>query len=140
MVTSNQCLTKYGHPTDPAPWLTVWVVPDHLRQGRIPKRIYCNVDAVLPLRTALTNIINRGLVDQVRTWDGCFNIRPMRGGSNYSLHSWGIAVDINAATNRMGTEGDMSPELVQCWTDAGWKWGGEFLYRSDPMHFELKKI
>jgi hypothetical protein len=139
MVTSNQCLTKYGHPTNGADYLTVWDVPVHLRVGKIPRKIYCNKDAVIPLQTAFVNLINRGLVDELRTWDGCFNIRPMRGGTNYSLHSWGIAVDMNAKTNAMGTVGDMTPEFVQCWVDAGWDWGG-YWDRSDPMHFQLKKI
>ena len=91
------------------------------------------------LEAALTNIVTRGLVDQLRSWDGCFNIRPMRGGTNYSLHSWGVAIDINAATNRMGTIGDMSGEMVACWTDAGWDWGGDW-DRPDPMHYQLRTI
>lgn len=139
MVTSSQCLVKYGHPTDPAPYLTTLTVPEYLRFGPVPRRIYCNVDAALPIQTALTNIVNRGLQSQLVSWDGCFNIRPMRGGTNYSLHSWGIAVDINAKTNRMGTIGDMSAEMVQCWLDAGFEWGGDWQL-SDPMHMQLKRI
>ena len=93
----------------------------------------------MPLRVAFVNLINRGLIDQLKTWDGCYNVRMMRGGTNYSLHSWGVAVDMNAATNQMGTIGDMTPEFVQCWVDAGWDHGGTW-QRSDPMHFQLKKI
>ena len=42
-------------------------------------------------------IINLGL-DQ---WGGCLNVRKMRGGSNYSMHSWGAAIDWDPARNRL---------------------------------------
>lgn len=138
MVTSAACLKKYGNPEDEKNMAT-WDVPAKMEVGVIPKRIYCNRDLVAPLNQAFQNIIDRGLIDQLKTWDGCFNIRTKRGAISPSLHSWGIALDINAAWNRFGQKPTISKELVACFTDAGFDWGGKWS-KQDGMHFQLAKI
>jgi hypothetical protein len=140
MVTAKDCLKKYGEPSKANPWLTYWHVPKELQVNNIPKIIWCNKDLVKPFETALRNVHSRGLVSQLCTFDGCFNIRNIRGGTTPSLHSWAVAVDLNAKTNQLGTRGDMTPEFVKCFTDAGFDWGGNFKSRLDPMHFQLKSI
>lgn len=120
--------------------MVLWDVPANLELGVIPKRLYCNKRMVEPLSLAFANIINRGLVGQLKTWDGCYNIRPKRGTrATPSLHSWGLAIDINATWNRMGVMPTMSPELVKCFTDAGLDWGGTWS-RPDGMHFQLRSL
>jgi hypothetical protein len=138
LVTSEQCWKKYGNPFKESN-MTLWVVPNYLHVGVIPKKIYCNKDMIIPLTNAFENILHRGLTDQLKTWDGCFNIRSKRGAKSMSLHSWGIAIDINAAWNRFGKPPTMSPELVKCFTDAGFAWGG-YWKKPDGMHFQLATI
>jgi hypothetical protein len=53
-----------------------------------------------------------------------------------SLHSWGLAVDFNAAWNGFGAVPTMSPELVACFTDAGFAWGGVWK-KPDGMHHQI---
>ena len=142
MVTSNQCFAKWGDPNtraDEGKYMMLWDVPAHLELGVIPKRLYCNRAMIAPLTASFENIINRGLVSQLRTWEGCCNIRKKRGASSQSLHAWGIAIDINAAWNGFGKKPTMSPELVKCFTDAGFDWGGLWS-KPDGMHFQLAKI
>lgn len=138
MVTSAQCLKKYGNP-ELEKNMIVWDVPTELEIGMIPKKIYCNKDMVKPLSTAFKNLIDTGKVKELKTWDGCFNIRKKRGLSSMSLHSWGIAIDVNAAWNGLNKEPVLSKEFVKCFTDAGFEWGGTWK-RKDGMHFQLSKI
>ena len=119
--------------------MILWDVPAELEIGVIPKRVYCNRDMVIPLQIAFRNLIDRGHVAELKTWDGCFNIRRKRGGISSSLHSWGIAIDVNAAWNRMSKKPTLSPGFVQCFTDAGFEWGGRWRI-ADGMHFQLARI
>jgi len=138
MVTSAQCLKKYGDPNLQKS-MVLFDVPTELEIGLIPKRIYCNKDIVAPLTQAFKNLIATGHVKEIKTWDGCFNIRKKRGLTSMSLHSWGIAVDINAFENGLGKTPKLSSGFVKCFTDAAFDWGGTWT-RKDGMHFQLNKI
>lgn len=138
MITSKQALARYGSPVHEA-GMTLWDVPTELEIGVIPKRIYCNRDMVIPLKFAFGNLIDRGFVKELRTWDGCFNIRKKRGAASASLHSWGLAIDVNAAWNGFGQPFTLSAGFVKCFRDAGFDWGGEWT-PCDGMHFQLKSF
>lgn len=148
MVTSAQCLKKYGDPNLQKN-MVIWDVPSNLEIGVIPKKIYCNKDLVLPLQQAFQNLIDTGRVSELKTWDGCFNIRKKRGLSSMSLHSWGIAIDMNSSDNQLGKSYDQlikegkkpfSEGFLQCFRDAGFDCGGDWKSRPDRMHFQISKI
>jgi hypothetical protein len=142
MVTSKQCFDKWGDPFtthDEGLYMVMWDVPTELEIGVIPKRIYCNRAMIQPLTKAFKNLIDRGHVNELKTWDGCFNIRKKRGLASMSLHSWGVAIDVNAAWNGLGKTPTLSAGFVKCFTDAGFDWGGTWT-RKDAMHFQLAKI
>jgi hypothetical protein len=139
MVTSAQCVKKYGNPSPSNPHLVLWDVPAELEIGVIPKRIYCNKDLVQPLGRAFKALIDTGKVNELKTWDGCFNIRKKRGLSSMSLHSWGIAIDVNAFENGLNVTPKLSQQFVKCFTDNGFDWGGTW-QRKDGMHFQLRNI
>lgn len=67
--------------------------------------------------------------------DWSYENRDVRGGETKSNHSFGIAIDINALTNSLGTAGDMPEAVVRQWEAEGGEWGGDWS-RPDPMHFE----
>lgn len=137
LLTSSDCLKRYGLP-ELEKAMALWDVPPELEIGVIPKKIYCNKDMVKPLTLVFQNLIKTGFVKELKTWDGCFNIRRKRGTISPSLHSWGVAIDVNAAWNGMGKKPTLSTGFVKCFTDAGFDWGGTWT-KPDGMHFQLKK-
>jgi len=147
MITQAQCEARYGvvvigqnNLTFENKWMTLWDVPAELEIGAVPKKLYCNKDMIEPLRKAFVNLISRGCVFELKTWDGCFNIRLVRGStSSMSLHSWGVAIDVNAAWNGLGVTPVLTPGFVKCFTDAGFDWGGTWT-RRDGMHFQLSVL
>lgn len=140
MITAQDCLLKYGKP-ELEKHMVLWDVPAELEIGVLPNRIYCNKDMVQPLTLAFRNIVERGLVEEVKTWNGCFCIRKKVNATSQSLHSWGIAIDINAAENGYGKTPTMSKELINCFKDTGYfVWGGEWHPHADGMHFQLAKL
>ena len=138
MLTASDCLKEFGDPVKENE-MVLWDVPSQLEIGVIPKRIYCNKRMVKPLEAAFRRLIQTGCVAELKTWDGCFNIRSKRRGTSYSLHSWGVAIDVNAAWNPMGKPGTLSKEFVECFKESGFDWGGDWNV-PDPMHFQLKEL
>ncbi len=150
MVTNQQFLEKFGRPGKQLEDnLVMWDVPAELEIGAIPKRIYCNKAMIAPLTAAFKNLIERGFVGELKTWDGCYNFRAIRGYEDQwkmtgnvkylSVHSWACAIDVNAAWNQLGKQPTLSAGFVSCFTDAGFDWGG-YWKRLDGMHFQLAAI
>lgn len=52
-----------------------------------------------------------------------------------SLHSWGVAMDVNVAGNGYGKPSTQPPDLIKAFKANGFRWGGEFR-NPDPMHWE----
>lgn len=79
-------------------------------------------------------------------WGGCLNIRQMRGGSKYSMHSWGIAIDYNPDENQLRWGRDKAvfakPEYDmwwKFWEEEGWSSLGR-TKNYDWMHVQAAKI
>lgn len=77
---------------------------------------------------------------------GCLNIRAMRGGSRPSVHSWGLAVDLDPENNQLKWDKTKAkfakPEYNKFWEIVE-KNGGVSLGRTsnyDWMHFQFIPI
>ena len=100
------------------------------------------VDAVKALNAVLIDWDYRTR----RADTGAYNCRQITGGTNYSLHAYGIAVDLNWNTNPYGRTlvTDMAIGMIEAIegirTAGGvqvWRWGGRYSNNKDAMHFEV---
>jgi hypothetical protein len=77
-------------------------------------------------------------------FDGSYNLRPMRGSSRISMHSYAIAIDFDADENEFhGPKHTFTPEsiLVQEFEKESWVWGGRWSTGSkDWMHFQAARV
>lgn len=82
--------------------------------------------------------------------DWCYNLRKTKHGGVWSLHSWAIAVDINATTNPFSKRfvTDFTPQIIADVQAVrhpngrpAWQWGGTWGLNAnssfDPMHFQI---
>lgn len=99
---------------------------------------WCNKLLVIHFQNVYKRIVERGLSQELKTYDGCYCIRKVRGREELSTHSWGIAIDHNAGTNPLGSNGDMNAEVVACFEEEGFTWGGRWI-RKDCQHFQFAK-
>ncbi|MDR3608536.1 MAG: M15 family metallopeptidase [Oligoflexia bacterium] len=149
-MTLEQAIQKYGPIVDgvwanEAKFCSLLEIPSDIggewinsATGLGVTHIYVNNDMQAPLLQALNNVKDRGLLGELHSFDGCLMIRAVRGQpGNLSCHAYGLAIDLDASDNQMGTAGTLSPEFVKCFTDEGFTWGGTFHTRTDPMHFSL---
>lgn len=155
MITAAQLINKYGDPRiETARWemrnMKMYDVPAEVEalNRAIPGRIYCNRDFEPVLHTFLLDLARTSLIHEIKTWDGCFNIRTKRGNSSLSTHAFGVAIDLNAAHNpwkhtraqakAKGLEpfSDQFITIARKYFDCGADWTKV----PDPMHMQMKII
>lgn len=150
MITAAQCLARYGDPRLERNLAVFLMPPDLLSHNpSLPKKIYANRDIHHALSAALYKCRDKGVLREIVTFDGCFNIRLIRGGSSSSMHSWATAVDWNASRNPLGMTfaqikaaglTPFSETFLQCWRNTGWDCGGDWTGRPDRQHFQISKL
>ena len=145
-------LKRYGNPMAAAKpfedkFMTHWMVPVWIDTHipALPNKLYVNKDIIGPLETVFNRLISLQVYKEIKTFDGLFNVRYIRGSkTKLSIHSWGLAIDLNASDNPLGLSPAQCAEkglkpftklFYEIWRDAGWTCGTDFK-RSDGMHFE----
>ena len=100
--------------------------------GKQVTSVRCHETMREPLLEALQCLKNNNWAKHLKLYNGCYVYRNIAGTDRLSNHAYGKAIDINAFT-------DQSPEVVTCFKEAGFTWGGDWKTAYDPMHFEYTK-
>lgn len=143
MTAQQQLIDKYGPPdhnyvqkyciswpvTQDFPWFPV-------------AHFLVNSDFKKVLFNAFTALEQARLHTEIKTFDGCYNDRSVRGSTSISLHAWAAAIDLNAACDGMVVNptqeqrlGTWTPQFIDTMKAAGLHFGGDFSKRADPMHW-----
>ena len=85
---------------------------------------------------------DRGIIEEAEDYGGIYNFRSKRGSASLSLHSWGIAIDLDADDNTFRDswpmQSDMPLEIMECFAREGWLSAGAF-WGYDAMHFQATR-
>lgn len=115
------------------------------------KKIACNKKCAESLHTIFEQTLKTYGLNDIKTlkldsFGGCLNIRKMRGGSSWSIHAWGAAVDLDPDRNRLKWGRDKA-SLAKKEYEAFWKIveaeGWTSLGRKknyDWMHFQAANL
>jgi len=125
-----------------ASWATKNIVWKKVYQG-INLANNCHKTVATAIQNALSEIKAAGLSNAIdvrnsNRYGGCFVGRYNRFGGVFgspSRHAWGMAIDINTATNQQGGVPQMNCSVVRIFRKWGFAWGGNF-WPTDGMHFE----
>jgi hypothetical protein len=153
MIT-KEIISKYGKPNItgegylvtinlPYPMRLAWDTDTKVTKMRCHKLV---ADKFLAVFNEIHRVYGYNKIVElgIDLFGGCFNFRKMRGGNNWSTHSWGISVDLDPARNKLKetsrTARFARPEYKPM-IDIFYKHGFISLGREknyDWMHFEIK--
>lgn len=109
LLTTSEIIKKYGKPGDtknftlidlPYPMRVSWDLKEKIKKMQCHKLVAPNFKAFF------TDMLAHYGIDQIQKlgidlYSGCYNFRKMRGGTDWSRHSWAIALDLDEARNQL---------------------------------------
>ena len=153
MLTTDKAIKIYGTPNDRGTYLTTITLPYPMKIAWDTKvttrKMRCHklvADKFLAVFTEILAVYGLPKIQElgIDLFGGCFNFRKMRGGSEWSKHAFGIAIDLDPARNTLKETSKTArfarPEYKQM-IDIFEKHGFLSLGRThnyDWMHFEIK--
>ena len=154
MISRKNLIKKYGEANKtgkgyivqidlPYPMYLNWSTSTYVEKISCHKLV---ADKLVAIFTEILEVYGLEKIKELQLDDfgGCFNYRLMRGGKELSLHSWGVAIDLDPDRNRLKETSKTArfarPEY-KAMIDIFYKHGFESLGREknyDWMHFQVK--
>lgn len=155
LLTTQQLKARFGDPSeDGTPYLVKVNLPYPMKlaweMGTIVNSIRCHKLVATQLSAIFDAILAHYTLPKIQElgidlYGGCFNYRKMRGGTDWSRHAWGVAIDLDPERNQLretsATARFARPEY-KAMIDIFYEHGFVSLGREknfDWMHFEVLK-
>lgn len=153
MITTQNAIKKYGIPTQEGNYLVAIKLPYPMRlswdKNTTVKTIRCHKLVADNFISVFTDMLAHYGLPKIQElgidlFGGCFNFRKMRGGSDYSRHSWGIAIDLDPERNQLketSKTARFARQEYKPMIDIFYRNGFESLgveENRDWMHFQIK--
>jgi len=129
----------------PYPLRLAWNVRTLVNSFSCHQRVH---DSMLRVFNNVLNYYGPQQIRELRLdlWGGCYNERPLRGGTKWSMHSWAIAVDFDPLRNKLEWGRNKAAfarpvydKWWQFWEDEGWVSLGRDK-NFDWMHVQAAKL
>lgn len=155
MITTEKAIKDFGKPNEKGTYLVTIDLPYPMRLSWDKKtkitKMQCHILVAKNFRSVFNDILTHYGLEKIHElgidlYGGCFNFRKMRGGTDYSRHSWGIAIDLDPERNLLHetkktarfARPEYKPMIDIFYKNGFLSLGVEKNY--DWMHFEIKPI
>lgn len=110
MLNTTQLKAKYGEPSANPNFLTTIVLPYPMKlawdKTQTTKKMTCHKLVASKFVKVFEQILETYGLEKIQElgidiFGGCFNFRVMRGGTELSKHSWGVAIDLDPERNQL---------------------------------------
>ncbi len=143
--SGSAALTKFfGAPGDEGSLVKIDFPYPMFYGGKIVRSSRCHDKVAASLLRVLGSMgksygTRREIMEPAKDYGGIYNFRYKRGANSLSLHSWGIAIDLDADDNTFRNawpiQADMPLEIMECFAAEGWTSAGAF-WGYDAMHHQ----
>lgn len=148
----RECMAFYGgvglHQTSlvlPFPMLLAWDKGVVVRKITVHEKVHDSAARAFDRIAAAYDEAARKKLG-LDLFGGSLNVRKMRGGSSYSMHSWGIAIDFDPERNQLAWGRDKArlaqtdaAEFWRIWEAEGWVSLGR-AKNMDWMHVQAARL
>lgn len=110
LLTTKEIIAKYGTPNERGTYLQVIKLPYPMRISWDEKtsinKMSCHKLVANNFLGVFNDLLKEYGLNEIQSlgidlYGGCFNFRKMRGGSDWSRHSWGVAIDLDPNRNQL---------------------------------------
>ncbi|MCX6244604.1 MAG: M15 family metallopeptidase [Bacteroidetes bacterium] len=111
MITTEELFQKYGTPNETgSPYLVKIKLPYPMVLSWDKNQQVNSISCHGMIADSLLKVFNEILTEYglsqiqelgINIYGGCFNFRKMKGGNEWSRHSWGVAIDLDPERNQL---------------------------------------